>query len=122
MTLPQLLTSESSLALVGAAIGAAWTAFRSTDCYRRAQQRRYDKALLALEAGVDVTYRTYVQALKEARADGKLTPEETAEARQRARDAAIEFGRTQGIDVLREVGEQFIDLAIAKLVKRLKGA
>ena len=122
MTIPQLLTSDSGLTLVGAAVGAVWTAFRSTSLYQRMQQRRHQKALLALEAGVDQTYRTYVQALKQARADGKLTPEEAAEARQRARAAAIEFGRTQGVDVLREVGEQFIDLAIAKLVKRIKGA
>ena len=42
------------------------------------------------------------------------------EARRRARDASIEFGRTQGIDVLRELGGEYIDLWIAKLVKRLK--
>ena len=122
MNISQWLTSDTGLTLAGAAMGAAWTAFRSSDCYRRAQQRRYDKALLALEAGIDVTYRTYVQALKEARADGKLTPEEAAEARQRARNAAIAFGRTQGIDVMREIGEPFIELAIAKLVKQIKGA
>ena len=120
MTLSNVLVSEPGLALVSAVLGAIWTLFRSGEWYRRVQSQRNSKALQALEAGVELTYRTYVQAIKEARADGKLTPEEMREARQRARDAAIEFGRTQGIDVLRELGGEYIDLWIAKLVKRLK--
>jgi hypothetical protein len=62
----------------------------------------------------------YVKTIKESREDGKLTEEEARCARQRAQEAAIEFGRTQGIDVLRELGTEYIDLAIAKLVKQLK--
>jgi len=122
MTLSNLISSEPGLALIGAILGGIWTAFRSSDWYQRVQRQRHSKSLEALEAGVEITYRTYVKAIKEARADGKLTDEEAREARRRAREAAVEFGRTQGIDVLRELGTEYIDLWIAKLVKRLKGS
>ena len=122
MSLGHVLNSELGLTVVSAVLGAIWTAFRSSEWYRRLCDQRFNKALHALEAGVEATYRTYVRAIKEARADGKLTGEEMAEARRRAREAAIEFGRTQGIDVLRELGSGYIDLWIAKLVKTLKGA
>jgi hypothetical protein len=116
-----VLNSEAGLTVVSTLLGAIWTVFRSSEWYRRAQERRYAKALQALEAGVEQTYRTYVQAIKESRADGKLTEEEASRARQRARETAIAFGRSQGIDVLRELGGEYIDLWIAKLVKSLKG-
>ena len=122
MTLGHVLNSEVGLTLVTAILGAVWTAFRSSDWYRRVCERRYATALHALEAGVELTYRTYVQAIKGSRADGKLTDDEMRQARQQARDAAIEFGRTQGIDVVRELGGEYIDLLIAKLVKKLKHA
>ena len=122
MTLSDVLSSETGLAVAGTVLGGIWTVFRSSEWYQRVQRQRYSKSLQALEAGVELTYRTYVQAIKEARADGKLTAEEASEARRRARDAAVEFGRTQGLDVLRELGGANIDLWISKCVKRLKGS
>jgi len=120
MSLGHLLQSDVALTLIGGLLGLAWTAFRSTDLVRNLRDRRFDKALETLEAGVELTYRTYVQATKAAKEDGKLTPEEAAEARRRARDAAIEFGNTQGIDVLEALGSPYIDFWISKLVKDLK--
>lgn len=120
MTVSDILASESGLTVIGAALGGLWTAFKAGDWRRQAGATRYDKALRALEAGVELTYRTYVQAIKEAREDGQLTSDEARQARSRARAAAIDFGRTQGVDVLRELGTEYIDLWIAKLVKKLK--
>ncbi len=57
---------------------------------------------------------------KKARADGQLTEEEMRHAHRLARERAIQFGRTWGLDVLRELGEGYLDLWIAKLVKKLK--
>lgn len=122
MNLMHVLSSEAGLALVGGVLGTVWTFFRSTKLYRRLRRRRFHKAVEALEAGVDLTYRTYVRAIKEAREDGKLTDAEIAEARRRAREAAVEYGRTQGVDVLRALGANYIDLWIGKIVKRLKAA
>lgn len=122
MNLLHVLSSEAGLTVVGGVLGAAWTFFQSTNLYRRLRNDRFSKAVVALEAAVDLTYRTYVREIKAAREDGKLTDAEIAEACRRARDAAIEFGRTQGVDVLRELGANYIDLWIGKIVNRLKAA
>ncbi|MCC6699494.1 MAG: hypothetical protein IT365_27965 [Candidatus Hydrogenedentes bacterium] len=114
------LVSGTSVTLLGALFGTAWTFFKSQDWYQRAKERRYAQALLALEAGVDQTYQTYVRSIKESSADGKLTPAERRRARELARDAAVLYGRTQGIDVINEVGQEYIDLWINRLVSKLK--
>jgi hypothetical protein len=120
MSIAGILNSETGLTLVSTVLGGIWTLFRSSDFYRNARARKYDRAIEALEAGVELTYRTYVRAIKESNADGRLTDDEIRAARQRARVAAIEFGRTRGVDVLGELGTEYIDLWIAKLVARLK--
>lgn len=120
MSVEAVLSSEPALALLGTVLGGLWTFFKSSEWYGRTQRRRFNKALKALEAAVEQTYRTYVRAIKEAREDGRLTEEEMRHARSIARHTAIEFGRTQRIDVLRELGEEYLDLWIAKLVKKLK--
>jgi uncharacterized membrane protein YebE (DUF533 family) len=122
MNLETLLVSEAGLTMLGAVAGAVWTLFKTMDWYARGRRRRFEAALRALEAGVERTYRTYVQALKEANADGRLTEEERRRARELARETAILYGRTEGVDVLHELGEAYLDLWIAKLVKRLKTA
>lgn len=111
---------DLGVALIGAVLGAVWTVFRSSEWFERSRDRRYSRALEALEAGVERTYRTYVQAIKEASDDGRLTEEERRRARELAKETAILYGRTEGVDVLREVGEAYLDLWIAKLVKKLK--
>jgi hypothetical protein len=118
----ETLASETTITLLGAVFGAAWTFFKSQDWYQRAKQQRFAQAITALEAGVDQTYQTYVRAIKEASEDGKLTAAERRRARELARETAIAFGRSQGIDVLAEVGNDYIDLWINRLVKKAKAA
>ena len=120
MNVADILASETGITIVGAIFGSLWTFFKSRDWYARARGKRYYKAIHALEAAVEQTYRTYVVAIKEARADGRLSRDEKRHARDLARAAAIEFGRTQGTDVLTELGDDFLDLWIAKIVKRFK--
>jgi hypothetical protein len=120
MSVANVLSSEMGLTVLGTLLGGVWTAFRSSEWYRRVSERRYNKALQALEAGIELTYRTYVRAIKQSREDGKLTDEERQQARRQARQAAIEFGRSQGVDVAREVGAEYMDALIAKLVGKLK--
>ena len=120
MSLATILASDAALTAAAGILGTIWTAFKSRDAFRRAERRRYGKAIQALEAGVEHTYRTYVRAVKEGRADGKLTEAERAEARRRARRAAIQFGRTDGVNVLAEVGEEYVNLWIDRLVRRAK--
>lgn len=120
MQIADLLNSEAGLTLLGAALGGFWTLLKSTEWYARARNRRAQRALLALEAGVDATYESYVRAIKEAREDGKLTAEERREARRRARLTAAQLVRAQGIDIARELGEECLDVWINRLVGKVK--
>lgn len=120
MSISQILASDTALTMVGGLLGTAWTFFRSKDWYRRAKKRRYFRAVRALEAAVERTYRTYVRSIKRGRADGKLTEEEAANARRMARRAALDFGRTEGVDVLREIGEDYLDLWLSRVLGRAR--
>jgi hypothetical protein len=111
---------QQGLVLLGSLLGGIWTAFKADEQRRQRRVERLEQALRALEAGVDHTYETYVRAIKAAAVDGKLTREERRRARDLARGAAIEFGRTRGVDVLQELGEDYVNVWIAKLVKKLK--
>ena len=109
------------VALVGTIVAGAWTFFKSRDLYQQMKGQKHSAAMDALEAGVEKTYRVYVEALKKAKADGKLTSEEKAAARQKAISYAQEFGRTRGIDVIEELGREYIPVLIGKIVRALKG-
>ena len=122
MHLQDLLSSDTLLTLAGALAAAIWTVVQSTTWYACFKQNRFVRALTILEAGIEETYRTYVQALKAARADGKLTAEEKQEARTRARDRALELARAEGVDLIRELGPAFIELYLSKLVGKMKSS
>ncbi len=122
MNLSELFHSDLGLAFIGTVLGGAWALFKSSDWFNRRRNARRERALEALEAGVEETYRTYVAAIKAARADGKLTEDERRHARHQARDRAIAFGLREGVDVLRELGEDYLDLWITRLVAKHKHA
>lgn len=121
MSIMGLLQSETVLMIGGALFGALWAWFKGRDWFARLRQRRLREALRALEAAVEETYREYVRDIKESRADGGLTLEEQAQARQYARDRAVEIAREQGIDLVRALGAAYLDLWISRIVKKLKG-
>lgn len=122
MTTSELLTSEPGLTLAASLFTAAWAFFKGQEWVRNSKDDRLRKALDALEAGVQKSYDTYVRALKEASEDGKLTVSERKRARDLAREAAIEFGATQGIDVARELGREYLDLWIERIVRKTRSA
>lgn len=115
-----VLDSETGLTLLAGVLGAVWTLFKSSDWYMRSKERRYTKAMQALEAGVYRTYQSYVRAIKTARHDGRLTEQEKRCARRLACETAIELGLAKGVDVMRELGNEYLDLFIAKMVTQLK--
>lgn len=121
MRISDWFTNDSLLTALGAIVGFLWAAFKSSEWCERRRTQRFAEALQALEAGVEQTYRTYVRKIKEGKKDGRLSEEEIRNARILARQTAIDFGRTRGVDVLRAIGEDYVDLWIAKLVTRLKG-
>jgi hypothetical protein len=116
----ELTLNDTTLTLLATVATTAWTLFKTSDWWQQHRQRRFDRAIQVLESAVDETYRAYVERIKEARADGKLTAGERRRARELARQRAITIGRTQGIEVLQELGGEYVDLWIARLVKKLK--
>lgn len=112
---------DMGITLLGSAVGAVWAGFKSSEHYQRAQRLRFQKALLALESGVERTYQAYVKAIKAGRSDGRLTESEKARARSLARTRAIALAKEAGVDLLRVIGEDYVDVWIGKLVRRRKG-
>ena len=84
------------------------------------QKHKLATLFTAIEAGVASTQATYVDAIKEASKDGKVTEEEAEIARGLARTAAIDFLRAQGIDVVKEYGHAALDMLIEYSLSKLK--
>ena len=120
MSVLATIGTEMGITLVGGAVAGIWTAFKTTELWRRIKGRRFRRAVRALEAGVETTYREYVARIKASRADGKLTEAEKRRARALAKERAARIAARHGVDAVRVLGEEYVDLWIAKLVKRLK--
>jgi predicted AAA+ superfamily ATPase len=115
-----ILTSEAGITVLGAILGAIWTFFKSTELYDRIRQKRYQKAVDSVESAVEETWRTYVESIKEGRADGRLLPGEKRRARQLARERAIAVGRDRGVDILRELGGNHLEVLTTRAMNRLQ--
>lgn len=120
MSISEIAHSEPVLTLLGTVLGGLWAFFKTSDWFGRLRRRRYYRAIDALEAGVEAAYREYVRAIKEGRADGKLTEDEKRRARRIALDKAIGIARRDGIDLIRTLGEEYLDLWLDRLVTRRK--
>lgn len=121
MVLSEIWTSDTGIALVGTLAGGFWALVKGSAWFESLRRRKYRRALELIEAAVEETYRTYVAAIKNAREDGKLTPEEQAHARALARARALSIASSEGLDLLNTLGKECIDLWIARAVKLLKG-
>ena len=84
------------------------------------KKHRLATLFAVVEVGVEGIQATYVDAIKEASKDGKLTEEEAKIAIQKCRAYVIEFLKAQGIDVIREFGHGALDMAIEAAVAKLK--
>lgn len=118
----ELLLHDTTLHLLLEIIILLWAIFKSTDLYRSIMAHRYGTALTALEAGVHEVAVTYVNAIKEGNADGKLTEQEKKIARDRAVDAAVRIGKAQGVNVVKLLGDDFLDYLVGLAVSDAKGA
>lgn len=76
------------------------------------KQKLIDAVTLAARS----TMQTYVDAIKEKNADGKLTREEAREAFNKTRDAALSILKDEGI----EIGKELLGTTVEAIVGRLK--
>lgn len=111
---------EVVIAAVVALVGALWSAGKSTELYDRIKDKKWIVALQAIEAGVEHTYRTYVSEKKKAKEDGKLTEDEVKLARKIAINSAKTFALTQGVDVLKTLGEEYVEYWLTLAVNDAK--
>ena len=120
-----LLNDPRVLEIIAGLVALLWGAIRSTEFYRSIRDGRIQTLMAhieeAVEAGVVTTYQEYVEGIKRGIGGGKLTPEQTRNARAAARMSAINNARARGIDLLKTIGEDGIALAIESAVKRQKG-
>ena len=121
MTIAESLNSELLLSAAIAVFGTLWSAVKAADLTQRFRNRQLQRALLVLQAAVDETYRTYVEAIKAGRADGRLSVEERLRARELAKARAFALARREGVNLLATVGAPYLDLWVARAVRRLKG-
>lgn len=114
------LNSEQGLTLVAAIVGAIWTWLKTSERFAAVRADRRWAIAECAEDAVGVTWQTYVQAIKEARADGKLEETEKAQARELAYKAAVAFGKSRGLDLEKLFGPDTILLWIERAVARAK--
>jgi len=88
--------------------------------YKRVQNETLKAALEALQAGVAHSEDTYVEWAKRAKQDGKLSKEETAEARQIALNKAMEIAKGPALTFLKSSGSALLNMWIKKIVEKGK--
>jgi hypothetical protein len=119
-TVINILGSEATMSLIVTILGAIWTMFKGSEWYATHMSEKRRRAIEVLELAVHDTYDTYVRAIKASNEDGKLTEEEKTAARQKAVDKAIAIGRSKGIDIAGELGQEALSAWVTKIVSALK--
>ena len=74
-------------------IGAAWAFIKTTEWYKGLVKKKFELALESIAAAVNNVWLEYVKDIKLASADGKLTDDEKATARLRARTLATALAK-----------------------------
>lgn len=106
--------------LAVAVVGAALSFFFGSKIWTQWKDGRYDKALKAVQAAVWEVHETYAREIKAGREDGKLTKEEREMARSKAIQRAIQIGKTKGVDVIIEIGEEVLPMLVSMISKHFK--
>ncbi len=92
-----LLTPE----LVGMVLTVLVAWWKGSGWYQKVQDSRAEKGYEFVAAAVHETYESYVKEIKAGRKDGKLTADERELARRKAIDAAKEYAKEHGFDLLK---------------------
>lgn len=79
-----------------------------------------DEVREALELGVQGAWDTLVRDLKAKAQDGKLSPEEKAEARALAKKLALDVAKGPALAVLKAIAPQALNSLISLIVQRRK--
>ncbi len=108
-------------ALLFAVIGLLWK-FSKPYLDQWVATKRLETLYGFAQTAVKSTKQTLTDNLRAASADGKLTKEEADESLEAAKNTLIALCRTQGIDVVKEYGAEFVTWLIEKFVGDSKEA
>ncbi len=120
MSIDTMFASEAAFGLAASLAAGVWAWLKGSQWYAQLRERRSRRAVEIVEAAVEAVYRTYVAEIKRGRADGQLSAPERNRARQLARERAFAIAEKQGLDLVRAIGADLLDLCIARAVQRLK--
>lgn len=84
------------------------------------KSRRLDKLYLAAETCATAMRQKYVDGMKAANADGKLTKEEAEQVFNDCKNVLRQYMLTQGIDIIKEYGDEVVNVIIEYIVGQLK--
>lgn len=84
------------------------------------EQHKLGKLYLAVEACVADVNAKYVEGMKAANADGKLTEDEKDFVFGQCKQELAVFMRTQGVDIIKEYGDVAVDALIELILSRMK--
>ncbi len=116
----QILSGQGTWgALLFALVGLIWK-FAKPYLDQWVALKRLETLYTFAQTAVKSTSQTLVDNLRAKSEDGKLTKEEAKESMDTAKDVFIALCKTQGIDVVKEYGMEFIEWLIEKFVGESK--
>ena len=101
-------------------LAIVWAFAKQQELFKQNAQARWGAAVQSLEAGVERTYQEYVREVKAARADGKLTAQEAKAARDQAIVSAIRIAKEDGVDLVKVIGADYLEVLVSRIVKQAK--
>lgn len=109
-----LLTPELVATIVGFLV--VW--WKGTSWYKKIHAGKAKKAAEFVEAGVQRAYETLVKEWKKK--GRKLTKKQRQEAMEAAKDAAIQYAKENGMDLLKFYSAAYLPVVISRFVKKAK--
>lgn len=119
-SIANLFTQPWFLGLIATVIGALWGLKFVVNFRQHVKETRWGRLFDFAKQAVTRTYHTYVQEIKAAREDGKLKPEEKAEARQRAMERLRSIAEQEVPGLLEHYGRAALEYLIERAVDFLK--
>ncbi len=84
------------------------------------EERRFAKLYLSGETCVAGVNRVYVEGMKAAHADGKLTEDKKNFVFNKCKQELVAFMQSQGVDIVKQYGDAFVNFLIELIVARMK--
>lgn len=104
--------------VIGGILGAVYKVLRPV-LLSWLHQHRLGQLFVIVETGVSGFKATLTDKYKQA-GGGKLTPSQAAEIKAACKVYILHFAATQGIDVLREYGDDVINILIEWMLEKIK--